>query len=86
MSYQLAIPKPVQKQLDKLPPSTGRRVLQRLIALQGDPRPSGCVKLKGYTGEYRIRIGDYRVRYAVLDAESMVVLLQCRDRKEIYRR
>ena len=86
MSYRVLIPKPVRKQLDKLPSSTRRRILRRLTALQDDPRPSGCVKLKGYDSEYRVRIGNYRVRYAVFDGESAVVLLHCKDRKEIYRR
>ena len=86
MSYRVLIPKPVRKQLDKLPYSTRDRILQRLKTLQDDPRPSGCVKLKGYDSEYRIRIGSYRVRYAVIDGESEVVLLHCGDRKDIYRR
>ena len=86
MSYRVLIPKPVRKQLDKLPSSTRSRILQRLIALKDDPRPPGCVKLKGYDSEYRVRIGDYRVRYAVNEGESAVVLLHCKDRKEIYRR
>ncbi len=86
MSYRVVLPKPVRKQLDKLPSRTRNRVLRRLIALQDEPRPPGCVKLKGYSEEYRIRIGNYRVRYTVLDADSTVVLLHCRDRKDIYRR
>lgn len=86
MSYRVLIPKPVRKQLDKLPSSTRSRILQRLSALQDDPRPPGCVKLKGHDSEYRIRIGNYRVRYAVIDGKSAVVLLHCKDRKDIYRR
>ncbi len=86
MSYRVLIPKPVRKQLDKLPSMARSRILRRLTALQDDPRPPGCVKLKGYDSEYRVRIGDHRVRYAVIDEDSTVVLLHCKDRKEIYRR
>jgi len=41
--------------------------------------------LKGRENEYRIRVGDYRVRYEVLDQESIVLLLHCKHRKDVYR-
>ncbi len=86
MSCQVLIPRPVRKQLDALPQSVRRRLLEKIAFLQTEPRPSGCVKLKGLDHEYRIRVGDYRVRYEVLDEQSVVVLLHCKDRKNVYRR
>ena len=85
MSYQVIVPKPVQKQLDNLPESVRERVLKRIVALKEDPRLRGCVKLKGHQNEYRIRIGGYRVRYEIRDQESIVLLLHCRHRKDVYR-
>jgi mRNA interferase RelE/StbE len=85
MSYQVIVPKPVQKQLDSLPDIVRKRVLKRIVALKETPRPLGCVKLKGYENEYRIRIGNYRVRYEVRDEESIVLLLHCNHRKDVYR-
>jgi len=85
MSYQVIVPKPVQKQLDSLPDIVRKRVLKRIVALKETPRPLGCVKLKGYENEYRIRIGNYRVRYEVRDEESIVLLLHCKHRKDVYR-
>ncbi|MGH2592013.1 MAG: type II toxin-antitoxin system RelE family toxin [Anaerolineae bacterium] len=79
------IPRPVQKQLDDLPDSVHDRVIRRIVALKDDPRPSGCVKLKGHENEYRIRIGDYRVRYAIHDRDSIVVVLHRKHRKDVYR-
>ena len=78
-------PKPVQKQLDSLPDDVRDRAVKRIVALKENPRPRGCVKLKGYENEYRIRIGDYRVRYEVRDQESIVLLLHCKHRKDVYR-
>jgi mRNA interferase RelE/StbE len=86
MSFQVIIPKPVQKQLDGLPDLVRDRVIKRVVALKENPRPHGCVKLKGYESEYRIRIGDYRVRYEILDDESIVLLLHCGNRKDVYRK
>lgn len=85
MSYQVIVPKPVQKQLDSLPDAVRERVLKRIVALKENLRPPGCVKLKGYETEYRIRIGNYRVRYEVRDEEFIVLLLHCKHRKDVYR-
>ncbi len=85
MSYQVIVPKPVQKQLDSLPDIVRKRVLKRIVALKETPRPLGCVKLKGYENEYRIRIGNYRVRYEIRDEKSIVLLLHCNHRKDVYR-
>ena len=85
MSYQVIVPKPVQKQLDSLPNTVREGVLKRIVALKENPRPPGCVKLKGYENEYRIRVGNYRVRYEVRDEESIVLLLHCKHRKDVYR-
>lgn len=58
MSYQVIIPRPVQKQLDALPRNVRDRVIKAIVALKDNPRPRGSVKLRGYENEYRIRIGD----------------------------
>lgn len=61
-------------------------MIEKLQQLAEDPRPSGVVKLKGSDKEYRIRIGDYRVRYEINDGELTILLLQCKHRKEVYRK
>ncbi|TSA16820.1 type II toxin-antitoxin system RelE/ParE family toxin [bacterium] len=86
MPYQIIIPKPVVKQLDFLPSTVRDPVLKRIADLKEAPRPRGCVKLKGYEGEFRIRIGDYRIRYLVDDGQSVVVILHCLHRREAYRK
>lgn len=85
MSYPVIIPKPVRKQLDSLPGSVRHRVVRRILVLKENPRPRGCVKLRGYENEYRIRVGDYRVRYEIRDQESIVLLIHCGHRRDVYR-
>ncbi|MEC4892213.1 MAG: type II toxin-antitoxin system RelE/ParE family toxin [Oscillatoria sp. PMC 1051.18] len=85
MSYTVVIPKPVQKQLDSLPDVVRDRVLEKLTLLTENPRPDGVVKLKGYENEYRIRIGNYRVRYEIHDDENIVILLRCKHRQDVYK-
>jgi mRNA interferase RelE/StbE len=83
--YEVLVPRPVQKQLDSLPGLLRGRLLERILALRHDPRPQGSIKLKGCQNEYRIRVGDYRVRYEILDQEGIVLLLHCGHRKDAYR-
>jgi mRNA interferase RelE/StbE len=85
MHYQVVIPKPVQKQLDDIPDDVCDRIIKRIVMLKERPRPRGCIKLKGYENEYRIRIGNYRIRYEIRDQESIVILLHCKHRKSVYR-
>ncbi len=67
MIYTVILPKPVQKQLDNLPDDIRNRIIEKIVLLAQDPRPQGAIKLKDSEDEYRIRVGDYRVRYEIDD-------------------
>ena len=85
MNYQVVIPKPVQKQLDGLPDAVYNRIIKQIKMLEEHPHPHGCIKLKGYENEYRIRVGNYRIRYEICDQEYIVILLHCKHRKSVYK-
>jgi len=52
-------------------------------ALVEDPRPVGCIPVRAAPkGTYRIRIGDYRVIYVVLDTEQTIVIARIARRGE----
>jgi len=85
MSYTVIIPKPVQKQLDNLPEDIRQRITAKILSLTIEPRPVGVKKLKGFDNEYRVRLGDYRVRYDVNDQILTVLVLHCKHRRNIYR-
>jgi len=54
-------------------------------ALQAEPRPHGARPLVGYPDLWRVRIGDYRVIYAIKDAELVVLALHVAHRRGVYR-
>jgi mRNA interferase RelE/StbE len=85
MSYSLIIPKSVQKQLDRLPDAVFQRVLKKINALKTEPLPAGAIKLKGNDSEYRIRVGDYRIRYKIYNDEKRIIISRCSHRKDVYR-
>jgi mRNA interferase RelE/StbE len=84
MSYQVNLPKTVQKQLNVLPQELKQRILTVLIRLQEEPRPANSLQMKGGQG-FRLRIGDYRVLYDIDDLALVVNLRRIGHRREIYR-
>jgi mRNA interferase RelE/StbE len=85
MNYIIKISKSVQKQIDDLPNAMTSRILEKIKGLAIEPRPSGIVKLKNSEQEYRLRVGDYRVRYEIDDVKQTILILQCKHRREVYR-
>jgi mRNA interferase RelE/StbE len=66
-----------------LPGDLRRRLDRAILALAEDPRPDGCESVKDAPrGTYRVRVGPYRVIYAVLDAEGVIVVARVRKRDE----
>ncbi|HEX6573503.1 MAG TPA: type II toxin-antitoxin system RelE/ParE family toxin, partial [Gemmatimonadaceae bacterium] len=51
-----------------------------------DPRPHGAVKLSGDEDLYRIRTGDYRIIYSVVDRVLTILVIAIGHRREVYRR
>jgi mRNA interferase RelE/StbE len=85
MAYQVVVPKTVQKALNGLPRSVRLKIGECVMALSGNPRPPGAVKLKGDADQYRIRVGRYRVRYTIDDEKLIVVIISCKLRKDAYK-
>jgi mRNA interferase RelE/StbE len=86
MTYEIIITKSIQKQLDNLPNNIQERVYEKIAQLAEEPRPDGVVKLKGYDNEYRIRIGDYRLVYEIRDEQLIVLLVQCKHHRDVYKK
>ena len=84
MSYAVAIHAPAKKSLCRLPENIQSRIARSMLALADNPRPRGVVKLSGREA-WRIRVGDYRVIYAIDDARKEVVIYAIGHRREIYR-
>jgi len=75
------------RQLRAIPQPAALTILRALTPLGDDPRrPDANVKkLTGYEDRYRLRIGDYRVIYDVIDEQLVILLIGVGHRREIYR-
>ena len=83
-SYTVIISRSAQKEIRSLDQVMRVRILQALRALALDPRPSSCRKLTGAQNRWRIRVGDYRIIYAVNDTDHMVDITAVRHRSKAY--
>ena len=74
----------VAKDIDHLDPEDRQRIRAKLAALAGNPRPPGVVRLTGLEDAYRLRVGAYRIVYAIRDQELLVLILRVGHRREVY--
>ena len=72
------------KEVRKLDPVVRRRILDRLRALELEPRPAGVRKLTGFDDAWRIRIGDYRVLYEIEHATVLITVFRVAHRSAVY--
>jgi mRNA interferase RelE/StbE len=84
-SYRLDLKSKAAKELAKLPQKEYFRISDKIKALSENPRPHGVKKLKSDEEKYRIRVGDYRVIYAIYDKDKIVEIYGVGDRKDVYR-
>lgn len=65
--------------------SVGNRISDAISRLAVVPRPVGCQKLRGPDSLYRIRLGRFRVVYAISDTSRTLTIVAIGDRKDVYR-
>lgn len=85
MAYTVLLRPPAERELRAFLPPLRRRINETLLALEGDPRPPGVVKLSGHPNRWRVRVGDYRILYEIDDAAQQILILRIAHRREVYR-
>ena len=82
MPYEIRYHPQVRKVLARLEAPPHRRILEAIDALKENPYRGK--KLHGLdVGQWRLRVGDYRIRYDI--AEEAVFILRIGHRGEVYR-
>ena len=84
--YALAFRPAALRALRKLDRQTAERIKTATEALRDDPRPPGAKMLTGLDGLLRIRVGGYRIVYAIDDQLRVVRVAAVGHRREIYTR
>ena len=84
-SYKIEWKSSAAKELQRLPKKTIVNILDRVNQLAYNPSPAGVRKLIGTEGIYRIRSGDYRIIYQVLESKLIIEIVRVGHRKDVYR-
>lgn len=81
MTYRIEIVRAAQKQMVSLPREARVEMAWAIDGLINVPRPSGSKKLRG-TNLWRLRLGRYRVVYAIDDEAGLVIVVKVALRRE----
>lgn len=66
--------------------ASARRINEVIRGLADNPRPAGAVKLSGVGDGWRVRVGTYRVVYAISDSTRVVTVTRVGHRRDVYER
>jgi mRNA interferase RelE/StbE len=85
MSYEVQILPKAARQIKALSLEIRQDITLTIQSLVNEPRPIGVKKLSGEKDIYRVRIGNYRVLYQIIDKVLVVVFVSVGHRREVYR-
>lgn len=82
--YEVSFADQALKQLRGLDKPVRLRIARKTRELAADPRPPGSIPLKGSSDAWRVRVGDYRIIYAIQDGRLVVLVLSVAHRRQVY--
>ena len=83
-NYRIVIKKSAAKEIEKIQKQDRIRIVEKIRSLSSDPHPSGSKKLSGKE-KYRIRQGNYRILYQVIDDALVINVVKVWHRRDIYK-
>ncbi len=82
MRYEVVFAANVAKQLRRIDIKWQLKIVAAAEALGDNPRPNGYKKLVDEGGLYRIKVGDFRIIYEVIDKILRVSVVRVAKRNE----
>ncbi len=83
-NYVVEFTKSARKELHKLPHQTILQIVKAIDKLSTNPRKGNVRPMVGVKS-WRLRAGDYRIIYDILDKKLVVLIIKVRHRRDIYR-
>ena len=88
MSWSIKVSSIAEKYFKKLDKKRRRKIKEKLLALSRQQDPLENTQVKALTGElkgfYRLRIGDYRIIFALLEEEKVIAVVNIFPRGNAY--
>jgi mRNA interferase RelE/StbE len=75
-----------QRELRKTDPQVRKTLIAAIHELGGDPYQPSAKRLVGDADVWRVRVGDYRILYAVVDERLIVTVIRVGHRRQVYDR
>lgn len=86
MAYHVVMTIEARKDFDSLPVTIRARAAQVFERLEDWPEVSGAKPLRGrLKGHYRIRTGDWRVMFRVVERLVVVEVIRIANRRDVYK-
>lgn len=86
MSYNVALSHSAGKVIKKLDRPTRERIIKRIKELQKSPWAGDVKLLKGLTGKWRTRIGDWRIIYSINEEKLLIRIIKISARGDVYKK
>jgi mRNA interferase RelE/StbE len=84
LKYTLVYTHRATKDIQRLPPDIRKRIGKSLLRYENEPLKHAEKLTDSRLGEYRFRVGDYRIVFDIHGHE--IVVLRVGHRRDIYRR
>ena len=81
--WQVIVHRKAEKTLKRLRGEMLERTRQAIRSLAENPRLIGCKKMMSYDTLYRIRVGGWRIIYAIEDDQLIVLILGIAPRRTL---
>jgi mRNA interferase RelE/StbE len=82
LTYELRVERRARRELEALPEAAYLQIERAIDELAEQPRPRGAKKLHGHPFLWRLRVGRYRIIYAIFDKERLVRIVLVAPRRE----
>jgi len=82
--YKITITSRGEKDLRKIERQSKNKIVEAILKLKEGPRPQGCRKVLSEAGIWRIRVGDWRIGYAINDDAKEITVIRVAHRREFY--
>jgi len=78
--YRVRLTSRARRELDKIYEEDAENITAALLGLGENPRPPGVKKVRGNI--HRIRVGDWRIIYAIFDKDRLIFVGKIARRSE----
>ena len=86
MKYSVEFRPAVFKSLKRLPKKDLRKIKKKIDRLAENLPDPATTKMKGINPFHRVRSGDYRIVYQILEDRLVILVVKVGHRKDVYER